>query len=79
MHKLMEVKRHDNNTKCELHEDDSKNEILSGSYFLYRAYCIDSSTEKKVNILPNFYKGRNKHIKNIYNFIYTYIIRICLK
>jgi hypothetical protein len=42
MHKLMEIKRHDNNTECELHEDDSENEILSGSYFLYRAYCIDS-------------------------------------
>ncbi|CAG9807888.1 unnamed protein product [Chironomus riparius] len=28
MHKLMEIKRHDNNSKCELQEDDKRNEIF---------------------------------------------------
>ena len=34
MHKLMEIKRHDNNSKCELQEDDNRNEILLSTWFL---------------------------------------------
>ena len=50
MHKLMEVKKHDNNTKCELYgdddidENDDDEEILSGSLIACAASWYEQDT-----------------------------------